>query len=173
MGAPVAVHAGVSSQIYIYWVGMLRLSMLGPGQPTGNEEESPVAVHSALRIVLVSKACGCRASGGKAAHEEQGHACHTPPIHVQGEEISSIRCRGFMGFFFFGFVCVFFFPFFVKFFLVSPCNLDYSVWWAGQRTGSEEESPVAVHPGRAGTEMNAWATVERQMEDGATVHEVG
>ena len=75
--------------------------------------------------------------------------------------------------FFFGFLCVFFFPFFVKFFLVSPCNLDYSVWWAGQRTGSEEESPVAVHPGRAGTEMNAWATVERQMEDGATVHEVG
>ena len=46
------------------------------------------------------------------------------------------------------------------------------MWWAGQRTGSEEESPVAVHPGRAGTEMNAWATVERQMEDGATVHEV-
>ena len=42
----------------------------------------------------------------------------------------------------------------------------------GQRTGSEEEGPVAVHPGTAGTEMNAWATAERQMEDGATLQEV-
>ena len=31
---------------------------------------------------------------------------------------------------------------------------------------------MAVHPGQAETEMNAWATAERQIEDGASVHEV-
>ena len=29
-----------------------------------------------------------------------------------------------------------------------------------------------MHPGHAETEMNAWATAERQIEDGASVHEV-